>query len=111
MLLNRAVQLSRIVITMLPSSPQVRTVYSGSAGIVPALRSLPEEVARDTLCIDSTTLDVEVARQVAYDVNQTGAHMTDAPVSGGTSPWSVRLNRPVSVDSRVQVWLALKLAH
>lgn len=68
---------------MLPSSPQVRTVYSNSGGIIPALRSLPKDAAQDTLCIDSTTLDVEVARYIAREVIQTGAQMTDAPVSGG----------------------------
>jgi 3-hydroxyisobutyrate dehydrogenase len=68
---------------MLPSSPQVRTVYSES--IIPTLRQLPADVAHDTLCIDSTTLDVNVARDVARDVIQAGAQMVDAPVSGGTS--------------------------
>jgi 3-hydroxyisobutyrate dehydrogenase len=68
---------------MLPSSPQVRTVYSETEGIVAAVQSLPKDVAQRTLCIDSTTLDVEVARRVASDVIQAGGHMTDAPVSGG----------------------------
>lgn len=68
---------------MLPSSPQVQTVYSQSGGIIPTLLSLPENAARDTLCIDSTTLDVKVAREVATQVNQTGARIVDAPVSGG----------------------------
>ena len=68
---------------MLPSSPQVQTVYSQSSGIIPTLRTLPEAVARHTLCIDSTTLDVTVAREVASHVVQTGAQIVDAPVSGG----------------------------
>jgi 3-hydroxyisobutyrate dehydrogenase len=66
---------------MLPSSPQVQAAYLGSAGIIAALRSLPEN---DTLCIDSTTLDVQVARQVAHETISAGAQMVDAPVSGGT---------------------------
>jgi 3-hydroxyisobutyrate dehydrogenase len=68
---------------MLPSSPQVRTVYSEPAGIIPALKSLPIPLAKETLCIDSTTLDVGVARSVAREVNESGAKMVDAPVSGG----------------------------
>lgn len=67
---------------MLPSSPQVRTVYSD--GIIPLLRRGPSGVARNTLFIDSTTLDVNVAREVASDVIATGSQMVDAPVSGGT---------------------------
>lgn len=68
---------------MLPSSPQVQAVYSQANGITPTLRSLPADVARATLCIDSTTLDVKVARAVAADVVLTGAQIVDAPVSGG----------------------------
>lgn len=68
---------------MLPSSAQVQTVYG--SGVIPALRSLPADLAKKTLCIDSTTLDVAVARQVAQDVIETGACMVDAPVSGGVT--------------------------
>lgn len=68
---------------MLPSSPQVRSVYTASNGITSALRSLPPEQAQATLCIDSTTLDVAVAREVSADVHSLGAQMVDAPVSGG----------------------------
>ena len=70
---------------MLPSSPHVRNVYVEEDGIVPALRSLPPETARSTLCIDSTTLDVEVARTVASEVQKAGAAIVDAPVSGGVT--------------------------
>lgn len=74
---------SQTILTMLPSSPQVQTVYSQSTGIIPTLRTLPIAAARQTLCIDSTTLDVKVAREVASQVVQTGAQIVDAPVSGG----------------------------
>ncbi|GLB35142.1 putative 3-hydroxyisobutyrate dehydrogenase [Lyophyllum shimeji] len=80
---EEAMLASQTVITMLPSSPQVKAVYS--EGLIPVLRSLPQEQARSTLCIDSTTLDVSVAQQVASDVISTGAEMVDAPVSGGVT--------------------------
>ena len=70
---------------MLPSSPHVLNVYSEEDGIIPALHTLPPEAAASTLCIDSTTLDVEVARATALRVCATGAAMVDAPVSGGVS--------------------------
>ena len=70
---------------MLPSSPHVRNVYAEEDGIIPALKSLNTEAVSSTLCIDSTTLDVEVARAVAADVEATGASMVDAPVSGGVA--------------------------
>ena len=71
---------------MLPSSPHVREVYTtGSGGIIPGLQSLSPEHRYSTFCIDSTTLDVEIARGVAKDVHNTGATMVDAPVSGGVA--------------------------
>lgn len=71
---------------MLPSSPHVRQVYATeSGGIIPALRSLPQDEATATFCIDSTTLDVEVARNIAKEVHSAGATMVDAPVSGGVA--------------------------
>ena len=79
----RAVLASQTIITMLPSSPQVQIVYSQPGGIVQTLRTLPETAARQTLCIDSTTLDIKVAQEVASQVVQTGAKIVDAPVSGG----------------------------
>jgi len=68
---------------MLPSSPHVRQVYLDSGGIIPALRSLSSTDASNTLCIDSTTLDVQVGRDVSAQVHSAGAAMVDAPVSGG----------------------------
>lgn len=76
----RAALASRTIITMLPSSPQVQEVYSR---IIPALSTLSKGLKAETLCIDSTTLDVEVSRKVASDVTGLGARMVDAPVSGG----------------------------
>lgn len=68
---------------MLPSSPQVKTVYCDQNGIISALKGLKSTETQNSLFIDSTTLDVSVARQVAGDVILTGAQMIDAPVSGG----------------------------
>ncbi|CCM03860.1 uncharacterized protein FIBRA_06010 [Fibroporia radiculosa] len=82
---EEALVASQTVVTMLPSSPHVRNVYLESGGIVPALLSLPQEAVQSTLCIDSTTLDVEVARAVAQDISMTGAKIVDAPVSGGVT--------------------------
>ncbi|KAH8108154.1 3-hydroxyisobutyrate dehydrogenase [Cristinia sonorae] len=80
-----AAALSSTIVTMLPSSPHVRQVYSESYGIIPALLSLSPDGQRSTLCIDSTTLDVQVAREIAAEVHKSGATMVDAPVSGGVA--------------------------
>src|SRR5208337_1181566 len=66
-----------IVITMLPSSPHVRTVYLGEDGVLAG-------AGRGIALIDSSTIDPHTARQVAAAAAERGHPMADAPVSGGT---------------------------
>jgi 3-hydroxyisobutyrate dehydrogenase len=65
-----------VVITMLPSGKEVRDVYLGPAGII-------ESANAGTLLIDSSTIDVTTAREVAAAADAKGLFMIDAPVSGG----------------------------
>ena len=67
-----------IVITMLPSSPHVRSVYEGEYGVLAA-------VARGMPLIDCSTIDPLTAREVAMDAKAKGCPMVDAPVSGGVA--------------------------
>src|SRR5437870_3402964 len=53
-----ACQDAEIVITMLPAGAHVREVYLGNNGVLAA-------VAPGTLLVDSSTIDVETAREVA----------------------------------------------
>ncbi len=64
------------VITMLPAGSHVKTVYLGDDGILKA-------VGKGTLLIDSSTIDVATAREVAQAADAAGMAMIDAPVSGG----------------------------
>jgi len=80
---EQATLMSSQIMTMLPSSPEVKSVYSGS--IIPTLQKLHKDPSQDTFCIDSTTLDVDVAREVASNVSKLGVQMIDAPVSGGVT--------------------------
>jgi 3-hydroxyisobutyrate dehydrogenase len=66
-----------LVITMLPSSPHVKTVYLGSDGVLAGVRP-------SVTLIDSSTIDPHTAREVAVLAAQHGNPMADAPVSGGT---------------------------
>jgi 3-hydroxyisobutyrate dehydrogenase len=66
------------VITMLPAGEHVREVYLGDGGVVAA-------VAPGTLLIDSSTIDVGTAREVAQAAQAKGLAMVDAPVSGGVA--------------------------
>ena len=65
-----------LVITMLPSSPHVRAVYTGELGLIAAAKS-------GTPLIDCSTIDPLTARDVAMDARAKGCPMVDAPVSGG----------------------------
>jgi 3-hydroxyisobutyrate dehydrogenase len=69
---------AELVITMLPAGAHVRDVYLGDGGVLAA-------VAPGTLLIDSSTIDVETAREVAQAAAGKGLAMVDAPVSGGVA--------------------------
>ncbi len=65
-----------VVITMLPSSPHVRSVYLRDGVLSGA--------AAGTLLIDCSTIDPHTARDVAFEALAKKFNMVDAPVSGGT---------------------------
>lgn len=68
---------AELIITMLPSSPHVKSVYCGDNGVLAGvLRGVP--------LIDSSTIDPHTARDVATIAAKQGNPMADAPVSGGT---------------------------
>jgi 3-hydroxyisobutyrate dehydrogenase len=73
-----ACQDAEIVMTMLPAGEQVREVYLGDQGV---LAGTPF----GTLLIDSSTIDVKTARDVALAAEGKGLAMIDAPVSGGVA--------------------------
>ena len=67
---------AEIVITMLPAGQHVRDVYLRPDGVLAA-------AGAGTLLIDSSTIDVATARDVAAAADKKGLAMLDAPVSGG----------------------------
>jgi 3-hydroxyisobutyrate dehydrogenase len=71
-----AVATAELVITMLPSSPHVDSVYTGDGGVLAAAR-------QGTLCVDMSTIDPAVSRRVAAAAHERGVRFIDAPVSGG----------------------------
>ena len=71
-----AVKGAEIVVTMLPAGKHVREVYE---------KDVLPNVAKGTLLIDCSTIDVDSARHVGQLAQQAGLDMVDAPVSGGTA--------------------------
>ncbi|PLW24351.1 hypothetical protein PCASD_06546 [Puccinia coronata f. sp. avenae] len=75
-------RLASTIITMLPSSAEVEEVYlNPTTGILTGLED--HKASSASLCIDSTTLDISCASSVSEKLNEIGAEMIDAPVSGG----------------------------
>lgn len=73
---GEAVSGADVVITMLPSGAIVKAVYEGDDGIF-------KHAQKGALLIDSSTIDVTTARDVASEASAHGFEMVDAPVSGG----------------------------
>lgn len=67
-----------LVFTMLPNHDVVRTVLTGPDGVFAAARP-------GTLIVDSSTIDIEAARDFHRLAVEAGHRFLDAPVSGGIS--------------------------
>ena len=65
-----------IVITMLPNSPQVKTVVLGPNGVLEGARP-------GTLVVDMSSIAPLAAQEVAKALAEKGVRTLDAPVSGG----------------------------
>ncbi|CAD6197410.1 unnamed protein product [Caenorhabditis auriculariae] len=64
------------IMTVLPSSPHVRNVYTGDNGILKTIQP-------DTLCMDSSTIDQTVSIEMARLLREKKSLYIDAPISGG----------------------------
>ncbi len=69
---------AELIITMLPASAHVKTVYLGEQGLL-------AHVQPGVRLIDSSTIDPLTAREVEALARAQGNPMLDAPVSGGTT--------------------------
>jgi len=73
---SEVAKLSTTIITMLPSSPHVRSVYTGENGLL--------TVSVDgKLLIDCSTIDPTTSKDLAKAAGGKKANAVDAPVSGG----------------------------
>ena len=72
------------IVTMLPSSPHVRSVYLTDAHSLASGLKRRADGGKSAFLLDSSTIDPTAARAVAAEIKAaTGATMLDAPVSGG----------------------------
>ncbi|MEM6499101.1 MAG: 3-hydroxyisobutyrate dehydrogenase, partial [Pseudomonadota bacterium] len=63
------------VVSMIPAGPDVHVAYLGDNGIL-------SHASKETLLIDSSTIDVDTSRAVNQAATEAGYMMVDAPVSG-----------------------------
>lgn len=72
-----AVKGADFVVSMLPASVHVESLYLGESGLL-------KHIAKHALVIDCSTISPDSARKVARAAADLGIAMVDAPVSGGT---------------------------
>lgn len=65
-----------IVVSVVVNAAQTETILFGNVG---AAATMP----RDSVFVSSATMDPEVARRLAKQIEATGRHYLDAPISGG----------------------------
>ena len=74
---------------MVPTGKHVRDVYLGDNGVMATLNTLTQDERSATLCLDQSTIEQSVSKDVALAMRAVGADMVDAPVSGGMTDYSI----------------------
>jgi len=67
---------AQVVVTIVSDTPDVESVILGENGVI-------EGIKPNSTVIDMSTISPEVTQKIAARLNEKGAHMLDAPVSGG----------------------------
>ncbi len=65
-----------IVVSVVVNAAQTEAILFGKEGVA-------ETLARDAVFVSSATMDPEIARRLAKQLEATGRHYLDAPISGG----------------------------
>lgn len=76
--IEEAVNGAEIVFTMLPKGEHARSVYLTEGGVL-------EVASKDTILVDSSTIDFDAARALHDAAREAGYVFLDAPVSGGVT--------------------------
>jgi L-threonate 2-dehydrogenase len=71
-----AARAAGIVVSVVLNAAQTETILFGAGGVA-------ETLAKDAVFVSSATMDPEVARRLARQLEETGRHYLDAPISGG----------------------------
>ncbi len=85
-----------LIITMLPEDSHVTEVVTAANGV-------SESIRRDAVLVDMSTISPTTARSLAAMVAARGAHMLDAPVSGGVEAASAA-SLTIMVGGKVEIF-------
>lgn len=91
---------SDLIITMLPNSPQVKTVVLGEGGVIEGARP-------GSIVVDMSSIAPLASREVAAALAAKGVAMLDAPVSGG-EPKAIDGTLSVMVGGQEDVFAKVK---
>jgi 2-hydroxy-3-oxopropionate reductase len=87
---------SRLIITMLPNSPHVKSAVLGANGIL-------EGVRPGTILVDMSSISPLTSKEICERVEAMGCYMLDAPVSGG-EPKAVDGTLSIMVGGRQDIF-------
>jgi 2-hydroxy-3-oxopropionate reductase len=85
-----------VIITMLPEDSHVTEVVTAANGVT-------ESIRRDAVLVDMSTISPMTTRRLAAMVAARGAHMLDAPVSGGVEA-AAEGNLTIMVGGKVEIF-------
>ncbi len=89
-------EISDLVITMLPDSPEVQDVVLGSDGILEGARP-------GTILVDMSSIAPAVSVEISKKAREKGVEMIDAPVSGG-EPKAIEGTLSIMAGGRQEVF-------
>ncbi len=89
-----------IIITMLPNSPQVKTVVLGEGGVITAAKP-------GTIVVDMSSIDPMVSIEIEKELQAKGIEMLDAPVSGG-EPKAIDGSLSIMVGGKEEIFNKVK---
>ena len=72
----QAAKAADIAVSVVVNAAQTETILFGSGGVA-------ETLAKDAVFVSSATMDPDVARRLAKQLEASGRHYLDAPISGG----------------------------
>ena len=72
----QAAKAADVVVSVVVNAAQTEAILFGANGVA-------ETLAKDAVFISSATMDPDVARRLAKQLEATGRHYLDAPISGG----------------------------